>query len=228
MAEPAIATTVLHALGDPWNQAILRRAFLEVALLGAAGGPLGCWIVLYRLSYGAESLAHSMFPGLVVAALAGAPLVAGGAGGVLVAALAIAAVARVPVLERDTAIAVVVTSLFGLGVLLALSPATPAGIQDLLFGDVLGVSSADIAYAFAFALLVALVLRLLHTRLLAVGFDRPSARALGVAPVMVEAGLLVLLGGAIVVAVQALGTLLVLATLVGSAAAARHFSRRRP
>jgi ABC-type Mn2+/Zn2+ transport system permease subunit len=228
MIEHVLATTVWHALGDPWNQAILRRAFLEVVLLGAAAGPVGCWIVLYGLSYGGESLAHSMFPGLVLAALAGIPLVAGGAVGVIVAALAIAAVARVPVIERDTAIAVVVTSLFGLGVLVALAPATPAGIMDLLFGNVLGVSDADLAYAVGFVLLGGAALRLLHTRLLAVGFDRGSAPSLGVRPGFVETALFLLLAVAIVVAVQALGTLLVLATLVGPAAAARNFTRRVP
>ena len=53
-------------LTDPWSEAIVQRAFLEVALLGIAGGALGCWIVLYSLSYSAESLAHGLFPGLVV------------------------------------------------------------------------------------------------------------------------------------------------------------------
>src|SRR4029079_12367014 len=129
-----------HAITDPWSQEILRRAFLEVSLIGAVAGPLGCGIVFYGLSYSAESLAHGLLPGLVIAALIGAPLVLGAGAGLLVAALAIAAAARVPAIGRDTSVAVVVTTLFGLGVLLALSPASPPGIQELLFGDVLGVS----------------------------------------------------------------------------------------
>ena len=59
----------------------MQRALAEVALLGVAGGALGCWVVLYGLSYAAESLAHSIFPGLVVAALAGVPLLLGGGPG---------------------------------------------------------------------------------------------------------------------------------------------------
>ena len=77
--------------------------------------------------------------------------------------------------------------------LLALSPAVPAGLGELLFGDVLGVSDGDLLFA---ALLVAVVvgaLALLHGRLLVVGFDRTSARGLGVAPALVDAALLVLL-----------------------------------
>ena len=53
---------------------IMLRALAEVLLLAAACGPLGVWILLYRQSYAAESLSHAMLPGLVVAVLAGAPL----------------------------------------------------------------------------------------------------------------------------------------------------------
>src|SRR3954447_3898968 len=115
-------TDVWHWIADPWTGEIMRRAFAEVLLLGISGGAIGTWIVLNELSYGAESLPHAMFPGLVIAALAGVPLLLGGAGGLLVAAVAIAAATRAPTIGRDSAIAVVVTSLFGLGVLLALSP----------------------------------------------------------------------------------------------------------
>src|SRR6266508_3164659 len=82
---------VWHVLIHPWSQAIMQRALLEVTLLGVVGGALGCWIVLYRLSYSAESLAHALLPGLVIAALTGIPLLLGGAAGLLVAAVAIAA-----------------------------------------------------------------------------------------------------------------------------------------
>ncbi len=217
---------LLGALGDPWAEPVMRRALVEVLLLGIAGGALGCWVVAYQLSYGAESLAHALLPGLVLAALAGLPLLLGGAAGVLVAALAVAVAGRVPVVGRDSAVAVVITTLFGLGVLLALSPATPAGLGALLFGDVLGVTDADLALAGALALLVVAALRLLHGRLLVVGLDRSSARALGVRPGLVDAGLLVLLALTILVAVQGLGNLLVVAVVVAPASAARLVARR--
>ncbi len=217
---------LLHWLTDPWADALGRRALLEVVLLGLAGGALGVWVLFYELAYPAESLAHALLPGLVLASLVGFPLLLGGAAGLLVAALAVALAGRIEGLGRDTAVAVVVTGLFGLGVLLALSPETPAGLQGLLFGDVLGVSDADLALAGGLVLFLLLALRLLHTRLLVVGFDRAGAAALGVRAPAIDTALLVLLALTILVAVQGLGNLLVVAVLIGPASAARLLTRR--
>lgn len=206
----------------------MQRALAEVVLVGAAGGAIGCWVVLYRLPYAAESLAHSLFPGLVLAAIAGAPLLFGAAPAIVIAAAAIALSARVAGVSRDAAVAVVVTTMFGLGVLLALSPRSPPGVEALLFGDVFGLDSADLLAAAALVVVATAVLWMLHGRLLAVGFDRGGARALGVSPPLVDAALLLLLGVGTVVAVQGLGNLLVVAVFVGPAAAARQLSDRLP
>src|SRR6185312_810913 len=82
-----VSLAVLHWLTDPWAEPLNRRALLEVALLGLAGGGLGCWLLFFQLAYSAESLAHALLPGLVGAALLGLPLLLGGAAGLLVAAV---------------------------------------------------------------------------------------------------------------------------------------------
>lgn len=219
-------SSLLHAFTDPWSEPLLRRAFLEVALLGIAGGAVGCWVVLYRLSYAAESLAHALLPGLVVAALLGLPLLLGGAAGILVAAGAVALAARTPVVERDTAVAVVVTTLFGLGALLALSADSPPGLDGLLFGDILGISDGDLWLAGGLVLGLGVVLGLGHHRLLAVGLDRLSAPALGLSPVLADLAVLVALAATLLVAVQGLGNLLVVALLVAPALSAGRLTRR--
>jgi len=213
---------------EPLQQPFMQRALLEVVLLGAAGGALGCWVVLHGLSYAAESMAHSLFPGLVLAAIAGVPLLLGATPAIVVAALAIALSARIAGVGREAAVAVVVTTMFGLGALLALSPRSPPGIESLLFGDVFGVSDSDLGVAVGLVALVAVALRFLHGGLLVAGFDRAASRSLGVSPSFVDAALLILLGAGIVVAVQGLGNLLVVAVFVGPAAAARQLSDRVP
>jgi ABC-type Mn2+/Zn2+ transport system permease subunit len=209
-----------HALVDPWKEGFMQRALLELVLVGVAGGVLGCWIGFYELAYSAESLAHALFPGLVGAALLGLPLLLGGAVGVLGAAAAVALVGRVPEIGRDTAVGVVITSLFGLGVLLALSRAAPPGLGQLLFGDLLGVSRRDLLVSGVLVALVLAALAVLHRLLLAVGFDRSSARALGAHPLVVDLALLALVAVTVVIGVQALGNLLVIAIVIGPAAIA--------
>lgn len=211
---------------EPFQDEFMRRAIAEMTLLAVAGGALGCWVVLYRLSYAAESLAHSIFPGLVLATMAGVPLLLGAGPAIAIAAAAIVAISRVPGVSREVAVAVVVTILFGAGVLLALSPDSPPGLQGLLFGDILGPSDGDLIAAAVLVLVVLAGLALFYPRLLAVGFDPVGAHALGVRPGATEAVLVALLAAAIVVAVQGLGNLLVVAVFVGPAAAARELTER--
>ena len=199
---------------------LLQRALLEAVILGATCGALGVWLLHVRSTYAAESLAHAMLPGLVVAALAGAPLLLGAAGGVLVAALLIALAARDARVGAEVAVGVTVTSAFGLGALLALAPDVPARLGELLFGDLLGTTTADLVAAAALGAIVVFALAAGHRSLAAAVFDPVAAPSLGVRPARVHLALLLLLAVAVVAAVQGLGNLLVLALIVGPAAAA--------
>ncbi|HLM10594.1 MAG TPA: metal ABC transporter permease [Thermoleophilaceae bacterium] len=213
---------VLDALLDPLRSGIGRRALLEIALVGAFCGALGFWVVTERLTYGAESLAHGLLPGFVLAAIAGAPLLTGAAAGALAAAALIALAARDQRIGSDTGTAVAVTALVGLGALLALAPDSPQRLEELLFGDPLAVSDGDLAAA---ALLLAVggaALAALHRPFAAVAFDPPAAAATGLRPQAVRFALLGLLAAAVAVAVQGLGSLLVLAVLVAPPLAVRR------
>jgi ABC-type Mn2+/Zn2+ transport system permease subunit len=217
---------MIEWLLEPLREPIVARSLAELALLGLISGTLGCWIVLAGRAYSAESLAHSMLPGLVGAALLGLPLVLGGAIGLAVGASLIALVGRIKVLGSEVAVSVVITSLFGAGVLLGLAPTTPAGLNGILFGDLLAVGAGDIALAALYAAVVLVILFVLHEGLLVSGFDRLNARALGRSPAPLDLVLALLLAGATLVAVQALGNLLVVAMLIGPAATARLLTRR--
>lgn len=217
---------MIEWITEPLSYGTTVRALVEIAILGAISGAVGCWVVLYGVSYSAESLAHGMFPGLVGAALLGLPLLLGGAVGIILAALLIALFSRFAGDSADTAIAVVVTTLFGLGVVMALSPESPPGIQSLLFGDLLGVDDAQLAVTAAIGFVVLGVLWLFHDRLLAIGFSPDAGPSLGIRSGIITALLLALVAVTVLVGVQGLGNLLVAAILVGPAAAARLVSRR--
>ena len=207
------------------HSGLLQRALVEVVVLGAACGALGVWLLHLRHAYAAESLAHAMLPGLVLASLAGAPLLLGAGGGVAAAAVLIALAARDTRVGPEVAVGVTVTTAFGLGAVLALAPSVPARLGELLFGDLLGAGTTDLAAAGALATLVAAALALGHRSLCVTVFDPAAAPSLGVRPQRVELGLLALLAIATVAAVQGLGNLLVFALLVAPAAAARRLGR---
>ncbi len=210
---------------DILTSGLLQRALLEVVILGATCGALGVWLLHLRHTYAAESLAHAMLPGLVIAALIGAPLLLGAAGGVIVAAALIALAARDSRVGPEVAVGVTVTTAFGLGAVLALAPDVPARLGELLFGDLLGTTTADLVAACGLGALVGLALCAGHRPLAASVFDPLAAPSLGVRPGRVELALLVLLALAVVAAVQGLGNLLVLALIVAPAAAALRLGR---
>jgi ABC-type Mn2+/Zn2+ transport system permease subunit len=213
---------------DPFSGPLMQRALAEVLVAAIACGPLGVWVLLYRQSYAAESMSHAMLPGLVVAALAGAPLLLGAAGGVLAAAAAIAVAGRDERLGGDVGVAVAISALFGLGALLALSPDVPARLGELLFGDLLGVTGGDVAQAGALAAGVVAALALAHRRLALSAFDRAAAPSLGARPAHWELALLALLAVSTVAAVRGLGNLLVVALILAPAAAALNLAQRLP
>ncbi|HSI79065.1 MAG TPA: metal ABC transporter permease [Solirubrobacterales bacterium] len=219
---------MIDVLAEPFSQGIGQRALVEVLILAAVCGPLGVWVVLYRQSYAAESIAHGMLPGLVVAALAGLPLGLGAAAGLLVAAALVSLAGRQSRVGPDVAVGVTITALFGAGALLALAPDVPARLGELLFGDPLGITSADLAGSAALALAVLASLYALHRSLAAVGFDTQSAPSLGARPGRTELALLVLLAATTLVAVQALGNLLVVALIIAPSAAALRLASRLP
>ena len=167
-----------------------------------------------------------MLPGLVVAALLGVPLAVGGAAGLAVGAVLVALAGRIRPLDLDAAVAVVVTALFGLGVLIGLAPEVPAGLNGFLFGDLLAIGWGQVALAGVAVAVIAAALFVLHPSFLAVFFDRAGARALGRRPGPFELALALLLALATLVSVQALGNLLVVAMLVGPAATARLLTDR--
>lgn len=205
---------------------LLRRALLETVILGLACGPLGVWVLHERRAFAAESLSHAMLPGLVLAALAGAPLLLGATGGIVLAAALVALAARDARVGGDTAVAIVVTTLFGLGVVLALRPEVPARLAELLFGDPLGATAGDVALAALLCGGVLLALSFGGRALRLAAFDPAAAPSLGVRPGRVALALLVLLAVTIAAAAQGLGSLLLVAMLLAPAAAAIRASDR--
>lgn len=216
-----VAFTVLDWIADPWGAGFMRRAFAEAVLCGASCGALGCFVLVRRLSFLGESIAHTVVLGVALALVLGLPL---GLGGVLVA-VATAGLTGVIAGDRrlsaDTATGILLPTLFAAGIAIVAVSGGERRLDELLFGSILGVGRADLLLAALVALAVLIVLRLAGKEMVLVAFDRATARALGYRVAVLDAVLLTLVALAVTAGLRAVGSILVAGLLLGPPLAAR-------
>jgi len=218
---------VIHWLADPLQNAFMVRALVAATFIGLTCSVIGVFVVLRHLSFIGDGLAHASFAGIVIAYMMKANLYIGGLVVAIVTALGIGSIAKRSELSLDTAIGVLFTAAFALGVLLmsrARSYATD--LQDFLFGNILGVDRLDIILVVALAALVLAIVVLLYKELLFSSFDPVMAQASGLPTDFLYYLLLVLLAVTIIVSLQAAGIVLVAALLVTPAATAYQLTTR--
>jgi manganese/iron transport system permease protein len=209
-------------LTDPLAYDFVLRALAEVVVMGATCGAIGAYVIVRRLAFIGDAISHAVFPGIVLAYLAGISVIAGALAAGLLTALGIAVVARGGRVREDAAIGIFFAAAFALGVVLISTRQTYQGdLTGFLIGNLQGVSVNDIALSAAVGVAIIVLLAALHKELVLVSFDRTFASALGYPVFLLDALLLVLLTVTIVVSIQAVGIILVLAMLVTPAATAR-------
>ncbi len=219
----------MNALVDPFTYAFMQRAFVAAIVVGALCSAMGTYVVLRKLSFIGDGIAHASFAGIVIAYLRGANYFVGAGIVAVLTALGIGYVNRRARLSLDTTIGVLFTGAFALGVfLMSITKAYTVDLQDFLFGNILGVTSGDLYVSLALAVLVFGTIAWLYRDLAFTSFDPTVARAAGVRNDRVEDILLALLALTIVVSIQSVGIILVAALLVTPAAAAAQLTRRLP
>lgn len=207
---------------EPLQYAFVQRALLAAVLVALVCASVGVFVVLRGLAFLGDAIAHAAFPGVVIAFLMKVNIVIGGSVAAVLSALAIGAVARRSGLKEDTAIGVVFSGMFALGIVLFSGIRTYTGdLLGILFGDVLGVTAEQLVLAAITAGAVLLVLWIVWRQLVFVSFDPIGAAAAGLSTLRYDTLLLGLIGLAIAVSVQIVGVVLVVAMLVTPAATAR-------
>ena len=207
---------------EPFTIPYMQRALVEVLALGALAGAVGVFVVLRRLAFVGDALTHTVFPGVVIAHLLGQSLLLGAlAFGVLTAVL-LTGLGDNRRVGADAALAILLTSFFSLGVvLISRTRSFTADLTVFLFGRVLAVDRTDLAQTLAVAAVVALVLVALRKELVLRAFDPEGASAMGYRTGALDLVLNLLIALVVVAAVEAVGTVLVIALIVVPAAAAR-------
>ncbi|MDQ5852966.1 MAG: metal ABC transporter permease [Chloroflexota bacterium] len=212
----------------PFRYTFMQTALLAVLLVGVTCATIGVYVVLRRMAFIGDALAHTALPGLVVAYLQGWNLFAGALLAGLVTALGIGWLSRREEVREDTAIGILFTAMFSVGILLISTTRSFRDLSHMLFGNILGVTARDLAVIGVVAALVAGALLIFHKELELTSFDPTHAEVIGLRPDLVRYGLLLLLACAVVAAIQAVGVALTSALLVTPAAAAALLTDRLP
>jgi len=212
----------------PYRYAFMQHALLAAVLVGVTCALLGVHVVQRRMAFIGDALAHTTLPGLVIAHLCGWSLSFGGLGAALVAALLIGWASRRQAVKEDTAIGVVFTGMFALGVTLMSRTRSYRDLTHMLFGNVLGVTTADLGFIAVVAIVVLLMLALFHKELELTAFDSTHAEVIGLRADRMRFLLLGLLALAVVTGIQTVGVILTSSLLITPAATAALLSDRMP
>ncbi len=222
---------MLNFLLEPLSYAFMVRGLMAAVMVGVVCALVGTYVVLQGMAFFGDALAHSILPGVAVGYL-----VSGGArdvlfwwalGAAIVAALGIGAVSKRTQVKEDTAIGIVFVGMFALGIaLISTMRSYTVDLVHFLFGDVLGVSQADMVLTAAFGLLVILTIAAFYKEFLVISFDPILAETLRLRSDRLRYLLLILIAVTIVVSLQTVGVALMLGMLITPAATAYLLTRR--
>ena len=218
---------MFDTLVAPFQYEFMIRALLVSVLVGIVCPLIGAYVITRNLSFMGDALAHGVMPGLALGILLGfSPLLIAVPAGIGFAVL-IGFVSQRTGLGEDTSIGILFAGMFALGLMiLSISDSITVNIEDILLGQVLGVTQTDVIITAALAGLVVFLLAAMHRQLMFTSFDPVGAKVVGIPTQAMDYVLLALLALVIVLSVQAVGIVLVLAMLVVPAATAYLLARR--
>jgi len=208
----------------------VRYALIGSMLLGITCGLLGSFIVVRRMALVGDALSHAVLPGVAIGFLwnmSKDPLAIfiGATIAGLLGTVVVRLITQTTHLKDDTALGLVLATFFGVGICLLtmiqrLPTGNKSGIDKFLFGQAAAMGPDDIRLMAVVTLLSVVVITVFYKEFLVTSFDTGFARAAGFPVQLIHYGLMLLLAFAVVIALQAVGVVLVSAMLITPAAAA--------
>ena len=205
----------MNTLLDPFAYAFFRHALLVAVLAGALCGLVGVYVVLRGMSYIGHGLSHAIFGGAVASYALGFNFYVGSLMWGLVSALMIQKVARRKTIGADAAIGVVTSASFAIGIaIISVIGSFTRNFEAALFGNVLGVTAADVWLVAGVSVFAAAVVFLRYRQLLFSTFDGEVAEVSGVNTAVIDTLLALILAATIASTMTVMGVTLIAATLV--------------
>jgi ABC-type Mn2+/Zn2+ transport system permease subunit len=206
---------MLDALLEPFRYGFFQHAIVVATVTGALSGLIGMYVVLRGMSYIGHGLSHAIFGGAVASSLLGINVFLGAGAWGLVAALFINKVTRRRTIGADAAIGAITTASFAVGIILiSVQRQFVVNFEALLWGNVLGVSTADVWVVVGVALAAAAFVFAFYRQLLFSTFDPEVAEVSGVRTGLVDLLLAVILSATIASTMSVIGVTMIAALLV--------------
>lgn len=217
----------MEILLQPLTYSFMQRGLLAGTMVGILCAVIGTYVVLRGMAFLGDALAHAILPGVAIAYLFGGNLLVGALVAAVVVAVGIGYFSRQGTIREDTAIGILFAAALSLGVALISSIRTYAvDLSHILFGNILGVSPADLWLTAGLALAVLLTVFLLYRPFMVISFDPVLAATLRLPAELLRNIMLILLAVTIVVSLQTVGVGLGAAMLVTPAATAYLLTKR--
>ena len=214
------------ALFLPFQFPFMRNAFLIALIIAPPCALLSCFLVLKGWALMGDAVSHAVLPGIVIAWLAGLPLLAGAFVAGLGTSLLTGFLADHSRVKRDTVMGVVFSAMFALGIVLNTAFPSELHLDHILFGNMLGVGPGDLATAALIALPVTAALALKWRDLMLHAFDPGQAQVSGLRVGLLHYGLLAILSLTIVATLSSVGLILAIGLLISPGAIAFLLTRR--
>lgn len=217
---------LLAYVTEPLGFPFMQRAIVASIATGVVCAILSCFLVLKGWSLMGDAISHAVLPGIILAYIAGLPIVIGAFGSGVFCALATGYIKDHCRVREDTVMGIVFSGMFAFGLVLFSRIDTDQHLSHILFGNVLGITPAELRQVLLIAGAVSLLILVKRRDLMLYCFDPAQARVLGLSVKRLHYGLLCLLALTIVAALQAVGVILVIAMLISPGITAALLARR--
>ena len=205
----------------------LQHALIAAVLVGIICGVIGCYIILRGMALMGDAISHAVLPGVVIAYMVGASFFIGAVITGVLTALAIGYISQNSRIKEDSAIGIMFTAMFAIGVIMiTFLQGTSVDLWHILFGNVLAVSRVDLWTTLGIGIFVLLMVFIFYRPLLLSTFDETMAKASGLPVKFIHYMLMFLLSLVTVASLQTVGIILVVAMLITPGATAYLLTER--
>jgi manganese/iron transport system permease protein len=206
---------MINLLTEPLGYEFMRNALSVGILVGILCPVVGIYLIVQRMALLGDVIAHAVLPGLAIAFFLKVNILIGAFISGSLSTLVIAWIRSQSRVKADAAMAVTFSGFFALGITLMTLLKSKLDLDSFLFGDILGVTIADVQRTAIITIIVLLLVRVFYKELLFYTFDKLGAQAQGFPVNALHYGLMAAITLTIVASMQTVGVVLVISLLVG-------------